>query len=61
MIIKNFSFFATLVNEYKQPGNYKAAFNVGHLERSREMASGIYFYQLLTESFIQVKKMMLIK
>ncbi len=51
----------TLVNEYKQAGNYKAAFNAGHLERSREMASGIYFYRLQTGSYSETKKLILMK
>ncbi len=50
-----------LVNEYKQPGNYKATFNVDHLERSREMASGIYFYCLQAGSYIETKKLVLLK
>ncbi len=52
---------ATLVDEYKQPGNYKVTFNVGHLERSREMTSGVYFYQLRTGNYVETKKMMIIK
>ncbi|MFA7419594.1 MAG: T9SS type A sorting domain-containing protein [Melioribacteraceae bacterium] len=52
---------ATLVNEYKHPGNYKAKFNAGHLERSREMASGIYFYSLTAGSYSQTKKLILLK
>ena len=46
---------ATLVNEVKQPGEYEIEFN------SRELTSGIYFYQLKTGNFIQTKKMIIIK
>jgi len=61
MKIITFSFFPTLVNEYKQPGNYKATFNAGHLERRREMASGIYFYRLQSGSFSETKELILMK
>ncbi|MDR3669134.1 MAG: SBBP repeat-containing protein [Ignavibacteriaceae bacterium] len=46
---------ATIVNEYKQAGNYSVQFN-GSI-----MTSGIYFYKLEAGQFIQVKKMILIK
>ncbi len=59
---------ATLVNEYKPAGTYAVEFDVTH-ESIRAMASGIYFYQLKVadpstgsgESFVQTKKMTLIK
>ncbi|MDP2037086.1 MAG: LamG-like jellyroll fold domain-containing protein [Ignavibacteria bacterium] len=51
----------TLVDEYKQPGNYIATFNTRHLERSREIPSGIYFYNLIAGGFSSTKKMLLIK
>ncbi|MEO6695391.1 MAG: LamG-like jellyroll fold domain-containing protein [Ignavibacteria bacterium] len=52
---------ATLINEKKNPGNYKVDFNGSNL------SSGIYFYKLVvdsfgeTEDFNEVKKMTLIK
>ena len=60
---------ATLVNEYQQAGNYKITFNARHLERSREIPSGVYFYTLKAgdpslrsgHGFIQSKKMVLLK
>ncbi len=52
---------ATLVNEHKQAGNYKATLNVGHIERSREMASGIYFYRLQAGTYNQTRKLILMK
>jgi uncharacterized protein (UPF0218 family) len=46
---------ATLVNETKVPGNYSAVFDAS------SFASGIYIYTLRTNSFVQTKKMMLMK
>lgn len=46
---------ATIVNEYKQSGFYQTNFNADGL------SSGMYFYTLGTGSFVQTKKMILIK
>jgi hypothetical protein len=46
---------ATLVNEEKQPGVYEVEFD------SEGLSSGIYFYQLRTGNFTQVKKMILLR
>ena len=46
---------ATIVDENLQPGAYTRAWNAGNL------ASGVYFYRLVTPSFLAVKKMMLIR
>jgi hypothetical protein len=46
---------ATLVNEEKYSGKYEVEFNASNL------ASGIYFYQLKAGSFIQTRKMVLLK
>ena len=46
---------ATLVNEYKNAENYEVEFN------ATSLSSGIYFYKLQAGSFIQTKKMILIK
>ena len=45
----------TLVNEPKAPGNYSAEFN------ATSLASGMYIYTLRTNSFVETKKMMLMK
>jgi hypothetical protein len=50
----------TLVNEEKQPGVYEIEFNVAQVSRP-EIASGTYFYQLKAGSYIETKKMILIK
>lgn len=46
---------ATLVNEELPSGNYRFNWNASYL------ASGVYFYKLMTPSFTNVKKMMLLK
>ncbi|KAF0139616.1 MAG: hypothetical protein FD122_3094 [Stygiobacter sp.] len=51
----------TLVDEIKQPGKYMATFNSRHLERSRKMSSGVYFYILQAGEYISTKKMVLLK
>jgi hypothetical protein len=49
----------TLVNEEKPAGEYEVEFNA--TSGSRNLVSGIYFYQLKAGSFIQTKKMLMIK
>jgi photosystem II stability/assembly factor-like uncharacterized protein len=46
---------ATLVDEYKPDGNYEVEFDAG------ELSSGIYFYKLIAGSFMETKKMLLMK
>jgi len=45
----------TLVNDIKAPGIYEVTFNASQL------ASGVYFYRLISSDFVQTKKMMVIK
>ncbi len=45
----------TLVNEEKQPGNYKVKFDGSNL------ASGVYLYRLSTSEYTSVKKLILMK
>jgi len=46
---------ATLINKYQQPGRYSASWNANLL------TSGIYFYQLKTDSYYKVRKLIVIK
>ena len=48
---------ATLVNEEKTAGSYEIEFGV----KSLELSSGIYFYKLQAGSFVETKKMILLK
>ena len=50
----------TLVNEKLSAGSYEADWD-GRSSGGNEVASGIYFYRLHTESFTQTKKMVLLK
>ena len=50
---------ATLVDEYRPAGNYEVEFQSSVV--SRQLASGIYFYQLKVDNFIQSRKMVLFK
>jgi len=44
-----------LVNEFKQQGSYNVSFNGANI------SSGIYFYKLITDDFVETKKMILVK
>lgn len=46
---------ATLVDEEKSAGTYRAAFD------ARTIASGTYFYRLIARDFVQVRKMLLLR
>jgi subtilisin family serine protease len=48
---------ATLVNEQQQAGKYNSKFSI----QNSQLPSGIYFYRLSAGSFIQTKKMVLVK
>jgi hypothetical protein len=50
----------TLVNEEKAPGNYKVIWD-GKDDSGKEVASGIYFYQLKTKDYTDTKKMVLLR
>ena len=46
---------ATLLNEQQQPGTYEVEFNADKL------SSGVYYYQIISGSFIDTKKMILLR
>ena len=46
---------ATLVNKEQSAGSYKATFDASHL------TSGVYFYRLQSGSFVESRKMVLLK
>jgi len=51
---------ATLLNEQKPAGSYEVEFN-SHSGEVRNLPSGIYFYQLKTDAFVETKKMIILK
>ncbi len=55
---------ATLVNEFKPAGSYSIEFSINNLltgDGGAQLSSGIYFYQLKADNFVQTKKMVLTK
>ena len=53
---------ATLVNKEQSVGIYKVNFNVAQISNLRNsLPSGVYFYTLKTDNFVDTKKMMLLK
>jgi hypothetical protein len=53
---------ATLVNDEKAAGNYSVDFNAHNLPAGRQgLSSGVYFYKLQAGSFVETKKMILLK
>jgi len=54
---------ATLIDEYKPAGNYEIEFSAagGTSSIKHQPSSGIYFYQLKAGSFVETKKMLLLK
>jgi hypothetical protein len=45
----------TLLNERLQPGTYEVPFDGSNL------TSGVYFYQLISDNYIETKRMVMIK
>ncbi len=48
---------ATLVDQFKHPGNYNYEWRIDN----SELSSGIYYYRLVTDYYTEAKKMILIK
>jgi hypothetical protein len=46
---------ATLVNEQRQPGRYDVQFD------GSKLTSGVYYYRIVADGYIQTKKMLLLK
>jgi Secretion system C-terminal sorting domain len=51
---------AELVNGYKSAGNYKTEFSINSSEKNAS-SSGVYFYRLNADGFMQTRKMILSK
>ena len=52
---------ASLVSDYRNAGNYNVEFNSAEMSNGLSLSSGLYFYRLQAESFVETKKMMLLK
>ena len=52
---------AVLINEILSPGSYETEFNAGNSVQGNNFASGVYFYKLEANGFMQTKRMMLLK
>jgi hypothetical protein len=50
----------TLVDEEKPAGTYEVEFN-SHSGNVRNLTSGVYFYQLKAGTYVEIKKMLLLK
>lgn len=50
-----------LVNEVQTAGEHLIEFNTQHTTNSKQLSSGIYFYQIRAGSYISTKKMLLLK
>lgn len=53
---------ATLINKQQKPGTYTVNFDASNLPASRHgLSSGVYYYQLRTNSYVETKKMVLLQ
>ncbi|MCK7523676.1 MAG: T9SS type A sorting domain-containing protein [Ignavibacteriales bacterium] len=51
----------SLVNEYKLTGNYEVEFPNAETRHGVSLPSGVYFCQLRIGSFVETKKMILLR
>lgn len=51
----------TLIDEYKEAGNYEIEFNALETNRGLSLTSGVYFYRLQAGNFVQTKKFILLR
>jgi bacillolysin len=51
---------AELVNNYQNPGTYKATWN-GKNDNGSDVSSGMYFYRIVSGDFTSVKKLLLLR
>ncbi len=53
---------ATLVDEFRDAGNYEMSFDADNLPANRQsLASGMYIYRLTTDNYTETRKMLLIR
>ncbi len=53
---------ATLLNGYKPAGNHSVSFDASNLPAGRQgLSSGVYLYRIVTNEFVQTRKMILEK
>jgi len=50
----------TLVNEYMLPNSYNIIWN-GINDQGLQSASGVYYYKMISNDFVDTKKMMFVK
>lgn len=50
----------TLVNGIKTPGTYSTVWD-GHSDLGTEVSSGLYIYQMISDDYVETRKMLLLK
>jgi hypothetical protein len=52
---------ATLINEFRNAGIHETVFDANDLSKGYTLTSGVYFYRLVSENFVDTKKFVLLK